>query len=59
MQDGKLYAKILGDDGEYTSQLYPIGKKTFGRMGGFVKLTFGRDCVTYDGFTCKKLKGAF
>jgi len=55
MQDGKLYAKILGDDGEFTSQLYPIGEKTFGRKGGFVKIVFGKDCLTVDGITCKKL----
>ncbi len=55
MQDGKLYAKFLGDDGEFTSQLYPIGKKTFGRKGGFSKLTFGKDCVTYNDLSCKKL----
>ena len=55
MQDGKLYAKFLGDDGEFTSQLYPIGKKTFGRKGGFVKILFGEGCLTIDGITCKKL----
>ncbi len=55
LQDGKLYAKFLGDDGEFTSQLYPIGKKTFGRKGGFSKLTFGKDCVMYNDLTCKKL----
>ena len=55
MQDGKLYARFLGDDGEFTSQLYPIGKKTFGRKGGFAKLTFGKDCVMYNDLTCKKL----
>ena len=55
MQDGKLYAKFLGDDGEFNSQLYPIGKKTFGRKGGFVKILFGEGCLTIDGITCKKL----
>ena len=55
LQDGKLYAKFLGDDGEFTSQLYSIGKKTFGRKGGFTKLTFGKDSLTYNGFTCRKL----
>jgi len=54
MQDGKLYAKFLGDD-EFTSQLYPIGKKTFGRKGGFAKIIFGENCLTTDGITCKKL----
>ncbi|MBP5155031.1 MAG: hypothetical protein J6252_00445, partial [Clostridia bacterium] len=55
MQDGKLYAKILGDDGEFTSLLYPIGEKTFGRKGGFAKIVFGENCLTVGGVTCKKL----
>ena len=55
MQDGKLYAKFLGGDDEFTSQLYPIGKKTFGRKGGFAKIIFGENCLTTDGITCKKL----
>ncbi len=55
MLDGKLYAKILGDDGVFTSQLYPIGEKTFGRKGGFARILFGENCVTIDGITCKKL----
>ena len=55
MRDGDLYAKIAGKDGGFTSKLYPIGKKTFGRRGGFVKIIFGDDCLTIDGITCKKL----
>ena len=56
MENGKLYAKFIdAESGEFTSQLYPIGKKTFGRKGGLAKLCFGKDCVTYDDFTCKKL----
>ena len=55
LQDGKLYAKILGEDGESVSQLYPIGEKTFGRKGGFAKIVFGENCLTVDGITCKKL----
>lgn len=55
MQDGDLYAKILGEDGEMTSKLYPIGKNTFGRKGGFAKIVFGENCLTVDGVTCKKL----
>ena len=55
MQDGKLYAKFFGGDGEFTSQLYPIGKKTFGRKGGFAKIIFGENCLTVNGITCKKL----
>ena len=57
MQDGKLYARVADEeDGDKTYQLYPIGEKTFGRKGGFVKLTFDDGCVTIDGKeTCKKL----
>ena len=55
MKDEKLYAKFLGEDGEFISQLYPIGKNTFGHKGGFVKLTFGKDCVMYDNLTFKKI----
>ena len=57
LEDGGLYAKCIdAERGEITSQLYPIGKKTFGRKGGFAKITFGKDCVTVnDGVACKKL----
>ncbi|MBR5064679.1 MAG: GNAT family N-acetyltransferase [Oscillospiraceae bacterium] len=56
MADGKLYARINGEDGEFTSQLYPIGDNTFGRKGGFAKIEFGKDCLTVDGITCRKIK---
>jgi len=57
VEDGKLYARFIDEEqGAFTSQLYPIGKKTFGRKGGFTKLIFGRDCVTYNDLTCKKFK---
>ena len=56
MQDGDLYARILdGDGGDFTSLLYPIGERTFGRKGGFVKIEFGDDCLTIDGITCRKI----
>ena len=55
MKDGDLYAKIGGEDGGFTAKLYPIGKKTFGRKGGFAKIVFGDNCLTVDGITCKKL----
>ena len=55
MKDGKLYAKVVGEDGVNTYELYPIGKKTFGRKGGFVRIIFGDDCLTINGVTCKKL----
>ena len=55
MQDGDLYAKIANDDGGFTSRLYPVGEKTFGRIGGFAKIIFGENCLTVDGVTCKKL----
>ena len=56
LQDGTLYASFFDtEDGAFTAQLYPIGKKTFGRKGGFTKLTFGKDCVICNGLICKKL----
>ena len=55
MKDDKLYAKILGEDGEFTSELYPIGERTFGRKGGFAKLVFGENCLSINGITCNKL----
>ena len=56
VEDGKLYARFIDEErGAFTGQLYPNGKKTFGRKGGFTKLIFGRDCVTYNNLTCKKL----
>ena len=57
LQDGKLHARFFDvDEGELVSQLYPIGKKTFGRKGGFSRLVFDRDGVTVNDEThCKKL----
>ncbi|MBP5311409.1 MAG: serine hydrolase [Clostridia bacterium] len=56
MKDGKLYAKFIDEEqGVFTSQLYPIGKKTFGRKGGFAKIILGENCLTVNGITCKKL----
>ena len=56
LKDGKLYARLTDvGEGEKTYQLYPIGKKTFGRKGGFAKITFGENCLTIDGISCKKL----
>ena len=55
MKDGGLYASINGADGPVVSRLYPIGDKTFGRIGGLAKITFGDDCLTIDGTTCRKL----
>ena len=55
LQDGDLYAKIVNEEGGFTSKLYPIGEKTFGRKGGFVKIIFGDNCLTIDGQTCRKL----
>ena len=55
MRDGKLYAKLVGGDGEdVTYRLYPIGEKTFGRRGGFAKIVFGENCLTVNGVTCEK-----
>ena len=55
MKDGGLYAAIIGTDGPVVSRLYPIGDKTFGRVGGFARITFGEACLTIDGTTCRKL----
>ena len=56
LEDGDLYARFLDEGRELISQLYSIGKKTFGRKGGFARITFGKDCVTVnDGIACKKL----
>ncbi|MBR7032396.1 MAG: GNAT family N-acetyltransferase [Clostridia bacterium] len=55
MKDGDLYARILGEDGPFTSALYPIEKNTFGRKGGFAKITFGDGFLTVNGIKCKKL----
>ncbi len=55
LEDEKLWAKVLTEDGEKRYQLYPIGEKTFGRKGGFAKIIFGEDCLTIDETTCKKL----
>ena len=55
MSDGDLYAKGMNEDGEFTSRLYPIGKKTFGRRGGLAKIVFGDGSLTVDGIISKKL----
>ena len=56
LDDGKLCARFLDEGEELTGELYPIGKKAFGRKGGFTKVFFGKDCATVnDGVTCKKL----
>ncbi len=56
LEDGKLCAKFIdAEDGGFTAQLYPIGRKTFGRKGGFAKIIFGDGCLTIDGITFKKL----
>ena len=54
-EDGKLYAKVVGEDGAEAFELYPIGKKTFGREGGFAKIVFGDGCLSVNGVCCKKL----
>ena len=55
MEDETLFARVITEEGEKVYELYPIGKKTFGRKGGFAKITFGDDCLVIDGITCKKL----
>ena len=56
LEKEKLWAKVLTEEGEQRYELYPIGEKTFGRKGGFARISFGKDCVTVnDGIACKKL----
>ncbi len=55
MEDEKLFARVVTEEGEKVYELYPIGKKTFGRKGGFAKIEFGDNCLVIDGITCKKL----
>lgn len=56
MRDGELYAKAFDEDGnEMNFRLYPIGENEFGRKRGMLKLKFGDGCLTFDGFTCRKL----
>ncbi|MBQ5991620.1 MAG: GNAT family N-acetyltransferase [Clostridia bacterium] len=55
MEDETLFARVITEEGEKVYELYPIGKKTFGRKGGFAKIEFGDNCLVIDGITCKKL----
>lgn len=56
LKDGDLWAKAIDDEGDPLEfQLYPLGENEFGRKGGMLKLTFGENCLTVDGETCKKL----
>ncbi len=55
LQDGELHAKAIDDGSGFSFRLYPIGENSFGRKGGMLELEFGDGCLTYDGFTCKKL----
>lgn len=55
IEDGELYANadVYGDDESF--RLYPLGENKFGRKQGYLELSFGENCLMYDGFTCKKL----
>ena len=55
MEDGTLFAKVADEEGEKVYELYPIGKRTFGRKGGFAKIEFGDGCLVINGITCRKL----
>ena len=55
IRDKKLYGRFIEDGNELTCQLYPIGKNTFGRKGGFSKIEFGENQLTLNGVVCKKL----
>ena len=57
MKEGELWAKAINDEGDdLTFRLYPIGENVFGRKRGFLKLTFGDNCLMFDDYVCKKLK---
>ena len=56
LEDGTLFARVIAEDETKTYELYPIGRKTFGRKGGFAKIEFGDNCLTInDKTTCKKI----
>jgi CubicO group peptidase (beta-lactamase class C family) len=56
LEQEKLWAKVLTEEGEQRYELYPIGEKRFGRKGGFASISFGENCLTInDGEPCKKL----
>ena len=56
MKDGDLWAKAIDDDGDdLTFRLYPFGEDSFGRKGGYLKVTFGDGCLTIGENTCKKI----
>ena len=55
LREGKLYARVPGEDGEKTHRLYPIGERTFGRMGGLARITFGEGRLSINDTVCKKL----
>jgi len=56
MKDGELFANAIIEGDEETFRLYPLGENEFGRKRGFLKLTFGDNCLMFDGLTCKKLQ---
>ena len=55
MKNGELYASAVIEGDEMTFRLYPLGENEFGRKRGYLKLTFGEGCLSFDGFTFKKL----
>ena len=56
LEDETLFARVIAEDETKTYELYPIGRKTFGRKGGFAKIEFGDNCLTInDETTCKKI----
>ena len=56
LKGGELYANAVSKEyGKMAFRLYPIGEDSFGRKSGYLKLTFGENCIMYDDFTCKKL----
>ncbi|MBQ3850230.1 MAG: GNAT family N-acetyltransferase [Clostridia bacterium] len=56
LEDGTLFARVIAEDETKSYELYPIGRNTFGRKGGFAKIEFGDNCLTInDETTCKKI----
>ena len=56
LEDEKLWAKVLREEGEQRYELYPIGEKRFGCKGSAESLDFGDGRLTVNGETvCKKL----
>lgn len=56
-KDDKLYYHFINPDNGmvFDLRMYPIGEKTFGINDDDFELVFSDQCLTLDGFACKKL----